>query len=121
MLNYQDKKALRRGVGLTAILTASVILAGCYAGPPRVRTAAVVEEPSGAIVTLAPPEPRVEAVPVAPGPRYVWTTGHWAWNGAAYVWVAGQYVERPRSEAMWVAGHWASRNGGWVWIDGHWA
>jgi hypothetical protein len=70
------------------------------------------------LVTRAPPEVRVEAETVSPGPGYVWTRGYWRWNGADYVWVPGGWVERPRPAAVWVAGHWVRRPGGWIWIYG---
>jgi hypothetical protein len=123
MLSYQDMKALRRSAGLTAIVGVLTTLAGCYTSPPPqhvVRTTTVVQEPASAVVTVQPPAPRTEMVPVSPGPQFVWDSGHWSWNGASYVWVDGRYVERPRTEAMWIAGHWTSRDGGWVWEDGHW-
>jgi len=72
------------------------------------------------VVRIGPPAAPREVVPVAPGPRYVWTGGFYRWNGRAYVWVPGRYVLPPRRHAVWVPGHWAPRRGGYVWVRGHW-
>lgn len=52
---------------------------------------AVPAQAQTVIVQGAPPPLRYEAVPVAPGPGYVWHHGHWYWNGYRYVWVPGRY------------------------------
>jgi len=69
-----------------------------------------------------PPPPRVEAPPPSPGPRVVWTPGHWSWapETHAYNWVSGKYLEPPREHASWVPGRWEHRTDGWVWEDGRW-
>ncbi len=69
----------------------------------------------------AVPVPRVEQIPPPPpGRPLVWEPGHWHWNGAAYVWLAGHYiVGRPHWHA-YVPGYWAHRGPGWVWIPAHW-
>jgi hypothetical protein len=74
-------------------------------------------------VTIAPPAPRVEVIPVAPGPAdvWVWRPGHWRWNGADYVWQRGHYARRIRAGADWIPGHWdATPSGHYVWVGGHW-
>lgn len=74
----------------------------------------------GVVVGVAPPAPVVEPVPAAPAPGYVWQPGYWAWNGAQYVWVPGQYVAAPYVGAVWMPGWWVGRGDGWVWVEGHW-
>ncbi|HET7341865.1 MAG TPA: hypothetical protein VFL90_10405 [Methylomirabilota bacterium] len=93
------------------------IMAGCLG---LLLSGCVVAEP--AVVASPPPPPpvRVEAVPVAPGPAYVWVPGHWAWRRGAYVWVAGHYAVPAQPGYVWVAPHWAPRPGGYVWVEGHW-
>jgi hypothetical protein len=71
------------------------------------------------IAPTAPPAPRVETPP-PPGPRMVWTPGHWAWEQDKYTWLGGKYVEPPREHAAWVAGHWVQRPNGWGWEEGRW-
>lgn len=79
-------------------------------------------EPSTIVIApTAPPPPRVEMVPQPPAPVDVWTPGHWAWNGATWEWVPGQYIARPAPQASWVPGHWEPQAGGYVWVDGHWS
>ncbi len=66
---------------LIGSLLIAVLLSGC--------TAVVNTQP-------LPPAPRVEVIPVAPGPEHVWVPGHWSWRAAH-----GEYV--------WVSGHWTVR------------
>ncbi len=71
-------------------------------------------------VPAAPPPPRVGYVGVAPGPRYVWTDGFWAWRGR-WVWVPGRWVVPPRPRAVWAPGHWVQRpHRGWFFVEGRW-
>ena len=87
---------------------------------------ATVARAADVIVELAPgapPPPRYEAVPPPPpgrAERIVWVHGRWRWDGHAWAWEPGHYVERPRREAHWVEGHWDRRPNGWVWVEGHW-
>jgi len=79
--------------GLLATCVA-LLLGGCVvAAPPPPRRAVIVTPP--------PPAPAApgEVVPPAPGPGLVWVPGHYAWNGAAYVWRPGFWATpaRPRS------------------------
>ena len=85
-------------------------------------TSCVVREQVVVRTPLPPPAPRVEVVPVTPGPAYVWVPGHWAWRGPerGYVWVAGHYAVPKAPGYVWVPGRWAARPGGYVWMEGHW-
>ncbi len=70
------------------------------------------------------PAARREQIPPPPrgGDRHVWQPGHWQWNGRAYEWVAGHYVEYSRHRGgRWVPGHWVQRGREQVWVPGHWA
>ena len=71
-------------------------------------------------VRVGPPPLRVEAIAVAPGPRYVWLPGFYRWNNAEYVWVPGRYELPPRPRAVWVPPHWERHRRGWYFVDGHW-
>ena len=75
--------------------------------------------PQVVYVPTAPPPPMVEVRPVPPAAYYAWTPGYWAWNGT-WVWVGGQYVVRPRPNAIWVGGRWSRHGHGYVWIGGGW-
>ncbi|WP_420242676.1 hypothetical protein [Roseiterribacter gracilis] len=102
---------LLRAASALALL---VPLAGCYVAPPHARGVVEIRAP------YAPPTPRYEVVPTAPYETAIWDPGHWHWNGVAYVWEAGHWVERPHVRAVWEPGHWVAREGGWVWVGGHW-
>jgi len=39
--------------------------------------------------TREPPPLRVEPVPPAPDPTYVWVDGYWYWTGLDFIWLAG--------------------------------
>ena len=56
------------------------------------------------------PPLRVETVPVAPGPNYVWRPGYWNWGGRRYVWVGGSYVVRGPGYGRWAPGYWGPRH-----------
>jgi hypothetical protein len=49
-------------------------LPGCASSPP----------PGRVYLVDRPPPLRVEAIPVAPGPRYVWMPGRWARVGSGW-------------------------------------
>jgi hypothetical protein len=82
------------------------------------------------------PPPRVEVVPVAPGPGYNWVPGHWAWRGGNWVWITGHHVRgvvapmpaevvevvptRPAPGYVWVKGHHVYEGSRWVWHPGIW-
>jgi hypothetical protein len=75
------------------------------------------------VVRIGPPPPRpVEVVPPPPPehPGWAWHAGYHEWDGRAYRWHPGYYVEPPYPHAHWVDGHWAHRGGGYVWVEGHW-
>jgi hypothetical protein len=72
------------------------------------------------VVTVRPPAAIVETRPVAPGAGYVWTGGYHRWDGHAYVWVPGAWVQPPRPGVHWVDHRWVHRGHGWVFVEGHW-
>jgi hypothetical protein len=72
------------------------------------------------VAPTAPPPPQAENPPPAPGPSYVWSQGHWWWDGTQYVWKPGSYVVPPTTVARWTPGYWQQGPTGWVWIDGSW-
>jgi hypothetical protein len=80
--------------------------------------------PPGAVVIPAtPPPPQAEVVTIAPGPNFVWVTGHWAWQPRGrrhWTWVRGTWIARPSQAAVWTPGHWVAAEHGWVWVEGQW-
>lgn len=72
---------------------------------------------------VMPPAVREEfvATPAGPPDRVVWIPGHYDWNGAAYYWVPGRYIDRPRPGLYWEPGRWVAVGGRWEWYAGHWA
>src|SRR5207248_11121037 len=77
-------------------------LVGCAEEPTTVTTTTTTQQATttGAarevLVTQPPPPVRVETQTVAPGPRYVWTSGYSRWTATTYVGVTGTWVCRPR-------------------------
>jgi hypothetical protein len=74
------------------------------------------------VVRIGPPRPPLEVIPARPigHPDWAWVPGYHRWDGRAYVWVPGHYVEPPRPRAGWVPARWVHRPGGWVFVQGHW-
>jgi YXWGXW repeat-containing protein len=90
---------------------------------PIVTTPSAGSNPASTTVVVAPtapPPPQAETPPPAPGPSYVWRTGHWWWDGAQYVWKPGRYVMPPTTVARWRPGYWQEGPSGWFWVDGSW-
>jgi len=108
---------LSRAAAFAVTLALTPVLAGCVVEQPR---------PTAEVEVVAPREPpplRAEVPPPPPrAPELVeWRPGRWHWDGREYVWVAGEWIERPHREARWVPGHWNHRpDGFWVWVPGHW-
>lgn len=67
----------------------------------------------------APPPDRVERIPPAPAPGWIWVRGHWFRHRRHWVWIHGFY-QAPRPGMVWVAGHWSSTPNGYLWIEGAW-
>ena len=74
------------------------------------------------VVRIGPPERPHEVIPPPPHehPDWAWHAGYHRWDGRAYVWVPGTYVEPPHPHARWVDGHWDHHGEGYVWVEGHW-
>jgi hypothetical protein len=113
-----------RAIITSLLFAASALLPACE-GHPHHRHEAYVEQPPPpapeVIVVEQPPAARVEVIPAAPGPNYVWAPGYYARNGNRWVWVEGAHIARPRPGVVWVPGQWVKRPGGWVWVPGHWS
>lgn len=66
------------------------------------------------------PSPRNEYVPPPPGPRMIWESGHWHWDGYQYVWIGGRYVPGRPHYREYMPGRWVMGGAGWVWVPAHW-
>jgi len=72
-----------------------------------------------AIVSVAPPAPRVEVVP-SPRHGYVWAPGHYEWRGGQYAWVDGHWLSA-RNGYEYREPRWVQRgNGEWMMVGGNW-
>lgn len=72
----------------------------------------------GIDIEIAPPAPRVVAVP-PPRPGFVWAPGYYRWDGHRHVWVDGHFI-RERRGFHWVPEHWDERHGRYHFEPGHW-
>jgi hypothetical protein len=97
-------------------VTASLAIAGCYAGPAGVEVGAEYD------VDGPPPPVQDEVVVAAPGPDFVWVGGHHEWVASrkAYEWTAGSWVHPPHPHATWVAPRYEERGGRRIYHAGHW-
>ena len=67
----------------------------------------------GIQLNWGPPPPRYEVIP-EPRRGYVWSDGHWQWNGRQHVWIAGNWqAERPGYS--YYQPRWVEREGGGGW------
>jgi hypothetical protein len=99
-------------IGFAFALTLSLGFAGCVVVPDQ-------RHFPGGVVMVAPPEPRVEVIGVAPEPGYVWIGGYWSWVGGRHEWVAGRW-DRGRPGYHWVVHQWVRQGDGWHMRTGHW-
>ena len=81
----------------------------------------------GACALPGPQHPPVPPIPVervvAPPPSrtaLIWRPGHFDWNGVAYSWVPGVWVERAGHGTLWQDGYWQDGPDDSVWVPGHW-
>jgi hypothetical protein len=94
-------------------MAATLSLAACSRTPAPDRVQAVV--------AVAPPEARHEAVGRAPHPGYVWVAGYWNWVIDRHIWVPGFWAVPPRGFSSWDAAHWVRDNRqGWILVRGRW-
>jgi hypothetical protein len=73
------------------------------------------------VVQSQPPPERIEAIPMSPGPGYIWVRGHWAWHHEHWDWFNGHWERVMGPGRVWVSGQWVARGNGWVWVEGHFA
>lgn len=69
-------------------------------------------------ISLAPPAPQHEIVPVMPS-GYVWAPGYWGWNGERHVWIRGRSIVQ-REGHRWEPDRWEQRSQGYYRTAGHW-
>ncbi|HZM45037.1 MAG TPA: hypothetical protein VFC14_09410 [Burkholderiales bacterium] len=71
-------------------------------------------------LNFGPPPVRYEVVP-EPRPGYVWSGGHWRWEGSRneHVWVAGDYVAA-RPGYVYVQPQWVERDARWTYRAPRW-
>jgi hypothetical protein len=91
-----------------AAVAALLLLAG-----PAMAEEVVLPQPA-----VRPP-PRFQSVPPSPGPSYEWAKGYWKWNGHAWVWVRGRFVQRRPWTCRWIKGHREGSGGLERWVPGY--
>ena len=71
-----------------------------------------------------PPVPPVlsEQVPAPPASNVtlIWRPGHYLWDGRAYAWAPGAWVDRAGHGTLWQDGFWQRTDGRSVWVPAHW-
>ena len=100
-------KAFHRALLITLGLTGMGIVA------PTLASAS-----SDVTIDVAPPAPRLEAVPAARA-GYVWAPGHWEWNGRFHSWVAGTWIVA-HGAYHWTAARWEQVGDRWHFVQGKW-
>ena len=76
---------------------------------------------AAAVVTVAPPAPKVETKGPPPTTEHVWVSGHWRWDPGtkAHVWIPGHW-EKHKHGHVWVHSHWVSYGGKYHFVAGYW-
>lgn len=69
-------------------------------------------------ITVGPPAPLYEAVPVM-APGYVWAPGYWAWHGDRHIWVRGRSIVQ-RVGYRWEPDVWEQRDDRYYRHPGRW-
>ena len=69
-------------------------------------------------ITVGPPAPLYEAVPVM-APGYVWAPGYWAWHGDRHIWVRGRTIVQ-RVGYRWEPDVWEQRSNVYYRHPGRW-
>ncbi len=118
-MEFITRRSMFRQIG---VIGAAAMLGGCVV-EERGRPYAAPAPTAEIYVQSAPPPVRYEQRPPPPRPieEVHWREGHWVWDGRQYAWNPGEWIVRPRREAVWEPAHWVERPGrGWVLIPGHW-
>ena len=102
---------------LRLVLIAILALAPVHPGLAQAQIGAEIT------ITIGPPAPKVEVIPVSPGgAEYVWLRGEWVWSPerTGYVWHPGHWAMHPMGFDVWTPGQWVLFNGAWRNLPGHW-
>ena len=88
------------------VLVSALFAAGTIAAvaTPRTSVAQV-----GVYLNIAPPPVRYEVVP-APRSGYVWSSGHWQYDGSQHVWADGSWQDS-RPGYVYSQPRWVENNG----------
>ncbi len=86
---------------------------------PVYQPAPVVADEGPIFVPGAPPPPRQEYIPMAPGPNHYWVRGYWNWSGYQWDWVPG-YWEYSEPGHIYVEPTYVIVNGRWEYRRGYW-
>ncbi|MEO6954182.1 MAG: hypothetical protein ABI321_20430 [Polyangia bacterium] len=70
-------------------------------------------------VVIAPPEPIIEPIPVAPYEGAVWAPGYHRYHRGRYVWIGGRY-QHGRPGYIWAPHRWEHEGRGWRHHPGRW-
>jgi len=72
----------------------------------------------GVYLNIAPPVVRYEAVP-EPRSGYVWSNGHWQYDGRQHVWADGSWQDA-RPGYVYSQPRWVENNGRWGYQGSRW-
>ena len=101
--------------GKSFLLAATVAASAVLAEVPTVAQAQI-----GVSVQIAPPILPVYVQPPMPAEGYLWTPGYWAYENAAYSWVAGAWLLPPGVGQLWTPPYWGWGGGGYLFHAGYW-
>jgi len=108
--------AFRRNNMFTKKVLVSALIAAGTIG--AVATPLSSEAQVGVYLNFGPPVVRYEAVP-APRSGYVWSGGHWQYDGSQHVWADGSWQES-RPGYVYSQPRWIENNGRWGYQGSRW-
>lgn len=93
-------------------LASLLLLAGCAVQQPSQQTAPAAAPAPPAFretemtAPKAPPADKVEKIPPAPHAveAMQWRPGRWHWDGRAFTWETGEWIDRPSKSVLWSPG-----------------
>jgi WXXGXW repeat (2 copies) len=104
---------------MAAGIAFTVLLTGCVVAPRPAYYPPHYQNQDQVLIQVAPPQPQVEVIGVAPYAGYIWLGGAWFWEGGRHVWHPGHW-DAPRPGHVWVPHQWEHDGHSWHFREGYW-
>jgi hypothetical protein len=95
-----------------------VLVSALFAAGTIAAVATPLSSSAQIYLQIAPPAPRYEAAPT-PRDGYVWSNGHWQYDGSRHVWAEGEW-QSARPGYVYSQPRWVENNGRWGYQSSRW-